>query len=151
MFEYAYADAGAAGGASSLLSFLPLIIVIVVMYFLMIRPQRKKDKEIQNMRNNLQVGDEIITIGGICGKIVKTKEDTIIVAVGADKVKIEMMKWAVSTVTKQSAVRAEKTQEKEETSEKKKLPKRLKKEEEVAQVVEEVKPVAEETAEVSEN
>ena len=57
-----------------LISLLPLLILIVAMYFLMIRPQKKKDKEIKEMRNSLQVGDEIVTIGGICGKIVKTKE-----------------------------------------------------------------------------
>ena len=56
-----------------LISLLPLLILIVAMYFLMIRPQKKKDKEIKEMRNSLQVGDEIVTIGGICGKIVKTK------------------------------------------------------------------------------
>ena len=55
-----------------LISLLPLLILIVAMYFLMIRPQKKKDKEIKEMRNSLQVGDEIVTIGGICGKIVKT-------------------------------------------------------------------------------
>ena len=70
-----------------LASLLPLIIILVLMYFLMIRPQNKKDKQIKEMRNSLQVGDEIITIGGICGKIVKTKDETIVIQVGADKVK----------------------------------------------------------------
>ena len=57
-----------------LASLVPLLVLIVLMYFLMIRPQKKKDKQIQDMRRNLQVGDEIVTIGGICGKIVKTKD-----------------------------------------------------------------------------
>ena len=66
---------------------LPLVLLFAVMYFLMIRPQRKKDKQIQDMRKSLQVGDEIVTIGGICGKIVKTKDESFIIQVGADKVK----------------------------------------------------------------
>ena len=81
---------------------LPLVLLFAVMYFLMIRPQRKKDKQIQDMRKSLQVGDEIVTIGGICGKIVKTKDESFIIQVGADKVKFEMMRWAVSSVTKAS-------------------------------------------------
>ncbi|MBQ4649828.1 MAG: preprotein translocase subunit YajC [Firmicutes bacterium] len=112
--------------------FLPLIILILVMYFLMIRPQKKKDKQIQEMRRSLQVGDEIVTIGGICGKIVKTKEESFILQVGADKVKIEMMRWAVSTVTKPSAKREAVVEDYvEEEPAKKSLPKRLKKTTEV--------------------
>ena len=118
------------GSGSSLMSFLPLILLIVVMYFLMIRPQRKKDKEVKDMRNNLQVGDEIITIGGIFGKIVKTKEDSIVVQIGTEKVKVEFMKWAVSSVVKPSAKRAQKEEEVEEEPVKKAMPKKLKKAEE---------------------
>lgn len=106
-------------------SLLPLIILFVVMYFLMIRPQKKKDKQIQDMRRNLQVGDEIITIGGICGKIVKTKDETIVIQVGADKVKFEMMRWAVSTVTSSSQRAKAEVETEEET--KKVMPKRLRK------------------------
>ena len=90
---------------AGLANLIPLVLLIVVMYFLMIRPQKKKDKQIQDMRKALTVGDEIVTIGGICGKIVKTKEDSFIIQVGADKVKFEMMRWAVSSVTKPSARR----------------------------------------------
>ena len=129
---------------------IPLILLIVVMYFLMIRPQKKKDKQIQDMRKALTVGDEIITIGGICGKIVKTKEDSFIIQVGADKVKFEMMRWAVSSVTKPSARREEKTETVEEEAPKKVMPKKLRKSsdaEEAPVVVEEVeKAAAEETS-----
>ena len=115
-----------------LTQFLPLIILVLVMYFLMIRPQKKKDKQVQEMRRSLQVGDEIVTIGGICGKIVKTKEESFIIQVGADKVKIEMMRWAVSSVTKPSAKRETAVEEYvEEEPAKKSLPKRLKKTTEV--------------------
>ena len=75
---------------------LPLVILLAVMYFLLIRPQKKREKEINAMRRGIQVGDEIITIGGICGKIVKTKEESLVIQVGADKVKFEIMRWAVS-------------------------------------------------------
>ena len=113
-----------------LASLLPLIIILVLMYFLMIRPQNKKDKQIKEMRNSLQVGDEIITIGGICGKIVKTKDETIVIQVGADKVKFEMMRWAVSSVTKSSGKPAREVAEAEEAP-KKAMPKRLRKSAEV--------------------
>ena len=122
-----------------LASLLPLIIILVLMYFLMIRQQNKKDKQIKEMRNSLQVGDEIITIGGICGKIVKTKDETIVIQVGADKVKFEMMRWAVSSVTKSSGKPAREVAEAEEAP-KKAMPKRLRKSAEV----EEEKTAAEE-------
>jgi preprotein translocase subunit YajC len=77
---------------------MPLILLIFIMYFLLIRPQKKREKETAQMRNSLQVGDEIITIGGLCGKIVKLKDDSLIIQVGADKVKFEVMRWAISKV-----------------------------------------------------
>ncbi|MBR6529765.1 MAG: preprotein translocase subunit YajC [Firmicutes bacterium] len=114
--------------SESLVSFIPLIVLFVAMYFLMIRPQKKKDKQIADMRNSLQVGDEIVTIGGICGKIVKTKDESIIIAVGADKVKFEMKRWAVSTV-ETHANRNKRVEEPsvEEEEVKKVMPKKLKK------------------------
>lgn len=114
--------------SEGLISFIPLIVLFIAMYFLMIRPQKKKDKQIADMRNSLQVGDEIVTIGGICGKIVKTKDESIIIAVGADKVKFEMKRWAVSTV-ETHANRNKKVEEPsiEEEEVKKVMPKKLKK------------------------
>ncbi len=96
-----------------------LVAFIGLMYFLLIRPQKKREKEVKQMRNTLSVGDEVITIGGICGKIVKTKDQTLVIQVGADKVKFEVTRWAISSVTKKS-----KTSAKEEE---RKAPKRLKK------------------------
>lgn len=114
--------------SEGLVSFIPLIVLFIAMYFLMIRPQKKKDKQIADMRNSLQVGDEIVTIGGICGKIVKTKDESIIIAVGADKVKFEMKRWAVSTV-ETHANRNKRVEEPsvEEEEVKKVMPKKLKK------------------------
>ena len=114
----------------AVMQILMIVLLFVVMYFLMIRPQKKKDKQIQDMRKSLQVGDEIITIGGICGKIVKTKEESFIIQVGADKVKFEMMRWAVSSVTKASP-RYDVDDVKEEEPAKKVMPKRLRKSSEV--------------------
>ncbi len=102
-----------------------LVAFIAIMYFLLIRPQKKKEKTIQNMRNNLQVGDEIITIGGICGKIVKTKDESIGIQVGADKVKFEMMRWSVSSVV--SSGKSASAAVEEEPERKKVMPKRLRK------------------------
>ena len=111
---------------------LPLVILLAVMYFLLIRPQKKREKEINAMRRGIQVGDEIITIGGICGKIVKTKEESLVIQVGADKVKFKIMRWAVSKVVEESkrpaAKAKEEVEEIEETEEVKPAkPKRMKK------------------------
>ena len=127
---------------AGLANLIPLVLLIVVMYFLMIRPQKKKDKQIQDMRKALTVGDEIVTIGGICGKIVKTKEDSFIIQVGADKVKFEMMRWAVSSVTKESS-RRENVEETVEEEPKKVVPKRLKKSSEIEETTEEKENKAE--------
>ena len=84
-------------------------------------------KQIKDMRNSLTVGDEIITIGGLCGKIVKTKDETIVVQAGADKVKFEMMRWAVSTVTKESTKRGMQDNFEDDDEPKKVMPKKLRK------------------------
>ena len=81
-----------------LVTFGPLVLIVVLMYFIMIRPQRKKQKEEQNMRNNLRVGDEITTIGGICGRVVNVKEDGLIIETGADRNKMSIKKWAIHSV-----------------------------------------------------
>ena len=70
-------------------------VIIVVMYFLMIRPQRKRTKEEQQMRDNIQIGDEITTIGGIMGRVVTVKEDSLIIESGADRNKIKITRTAV--------------------------------------------------------
>ena len=117
----------------ALIQLAPLLIIILIMYFLMIRPQKKKDKQIQDMRKSLQVGDEIVTIGGICGKIVKTKDESFIIQVGADKVKFEMMRWSVSSVTKASP-RRESVDDVQEEAPKKIMPKRLRKSSDVEEM-----------------
>jgi len=75
-----------------------LALIIVAMYFMLIRPQKKRQKETDNMRNNLHVGDEVVTIGGLKGKVIKVEDDSIVVQASIDNFKIEMMKWSVSKV-----------------------------------------------------
>ena len=81
---------------SSLLSYAPIVIVIIAFYFVLIRPQQKKDKEDKAMRENLDIGDEIVTAGGIIGRIVSIKDDTLVIETGSDRSKIRITKWAVS-------------------------------------------------------
>ena len=74
-----------------------LVLMFVMLYFFMIRPENKRKKEAENLRNSLAVGDEITSIGGITGTICGVKETTIVIETGADRVRIELAKWAVST------------------------------------------------------
>ena len=75
----------------------PIVLIVVLMYFVMIRPQRKKQKEEQRMRNSIRVGDEITTIGGICGRVVNIKEDALVIETGADRNKMTIKKWALQS------------------------------------------------------
>ena len=74
-----------------------IVLMIAVFYFFMIRPENKKKKEMNEMRNAIKVGDNITTIGGIIGDVVYVKDDGIVIETSADKVRIEFAKWAVST------------------------------------------------------
>ena len=76
---------------------LMIVLMLGAMYFFMIRPENKKRKDAENMRNSLAVGDVITTIGGIVGTICAVKEKTIVIETGADRVRIEFTKWAVSS------------------------------------------------------
>ena len=87
-----------ASALSLVVSMLPLVLVIVIMYFMLIRPQKKKEKETAKMRNNLQVGDEITTIGGIIGKVVSIKEETFVLETTRDRTRIRFLKTAVSRI-----------------------------------------------------
>ncbi|MFA5527649.1 MAG: preprotein translocase subunit YajC [Peptostreptococcales bacterium] len=80
------------------ISFIFPILLIVVFYFLLIKPQKKREKEITTMRSSIKVGDHIITIGGLRGKIIKIKNDIITVEIGDDRTKIEMLRWAISSI-----------------------------------------------------
>ena len=73
-----------------------MIILMVVMYLIMFRPQKKREKEIKQMRNNLEVGDMVVTESGIVGKVISTKDiDTVTIETGADKTKLKFKRWAI--------------------------------------------------------
>ena len=92
-------DATATGGLlGSLFPIIMLVIMFVAMYFLTIRPQKKAEKEANDMRNNLEIGDEITTIGGIVGKIVSIKEETCVIETTKNGTKIRILKQAVRNV-----------------------------------------------------
>ena len=78
--------------------FVPLILIFVIFYFMLIRPQRKKDKEAKKMLENLKVGDRICTIGGIYGTIVRIKDEVLTIEVGEQKTQMMIARWAVRNV-----------------------------------------------------
>ena len=78
-------------------SMILLAVLFVIMYLMLIRPENKRKKKIENMRNALRKGDTVYTIGGIIGKVVDIKEDKFVIETGADQVRIEFAKWALST------------------------------------------------------
>lgn len=89
---------GCTGALEGIAPIIFIVIMFVVLYFLMIRPQKKQEQQINDMRNNLQVGDEITTIGGIIGKIVRIKDETITIETTHDRTKIRLLRSAVRTV-----------------------------------------------------
>lgn len=102
-----------AGGAAPnpLISFLPFVFIIAIMYFMMIRPQQKRQKEHQKMVAALGKGDKVITSGGIHGTVQGTKETSVIVKI-ADNVKVEVERSAVTAVVKSSGSESAETEEK---------------------------------------
>ena len=94
--------AAPAAGGSPLAGLIVPVIFIVVFYFLVIRPQKKREKEITEMRDALKVGDVVVTIGGIKGKILKVGEDYITIETGQDKTKMELTRWSVGVNETQS-------------------------------------------------
>ena len=83
---------------SLLFTFGPLILVFVIFWFMMIRPQRKKDKQVKEMLNNLKAGDRICTIGGIYGTITGVQDDTVKLSVGRDNTAMVVARWAIRSV-----------------------------------------------------
>jgi len=99
------ADAAATGEMATgntfvalLTTFLPLVLLFVVFWFMLIRPQRKKDKQVKEMLNNLKAGDRVCTIGGIYGTIVGIKDDTVTLSVGRDNLSMVVARWGIRSV-----------------------------------------------------
>lgn len=111
MLYFLEATADPSGGMSMIIM---LVIMIAVFYFMLIRPENKRKKEAEEMRSSVKVGDEITTIGGILGTVVHVKEDKFVLETGADQVRIEFAKWAISsneTATAAAKEEAKKAQE----------------------------------------
>ena len=105
-------------------SLIMLVIVIAVFYFLLIRPENKRKKKAQEMRDSLKKGDTITTIGGIVGKIVMVKDETIVIETSDDRVRMELTKWAVSTTGVQASAEGQnaKKEKKDEVQESEEIP-----------------------------
>ncbi|MGM9936756.1 MAG: preprotein translocase subunit YajC [Candidatus Ornithomonoglobus sp.] len=102
------AATASAGPMGTIVSFAPLIIIIVLFYFLLIRPQRKRDKETKEMLNAMKVGDKVVTIGGICGKVVKIKDNNVFIETGNigtqdEKSVLKMERDAIKSVEKKQS------------------------------------------------
>jgi len=162
MFTAYASSTGTTGASNSWMSWVIIIVMFAALYFLMIRPQNKRDKEARNMRNNLKPGDEIVTIGGIYGKIVRVTEDRVVIMVGSEKVKLEMAKSAISGLADTSAAASSTSKSKAapepEEEKSKPSPKSIKKlgakkeavEEAVTEAAEEVSEVATAAEDVAE-
>lgn len=88
-----------------------ILVMIAIFYFLMIRPENKRKKQAEEMRNSLKKGDQITTIGGIVGKIVMVGEETIVIETSDDRVRMELTKWAVSTTGVQASAEGQTSKE----------------------------------------
>ena len=100
------ADAAATGGLGGMSSILFLVIIFVVFYFFLIRPENKRKKKLTEMRNNISIGDEIVTIGGIIGRVVSIKDDNVVIETASDHSKIRMARWSIQqniTATERAA------------------------------------------------
>ena len=115
-------------GGESLLSMLPMLLIMFgIFYFVLIRPENKRKKEAENMRSNVKVGDKVTTIGGIIGTVVSVKEDKFVIETGADQVRIEFAKWALSTNDTAAAAAKEKQKKAQEAKAKAKAAKKAEK------------------------
>lgn len=101
-------------------SILMLVVLIAVFYFLLIRPENKRKKQAQAMRDSLKKGDVITTIGGIIGKIVQVNPDTLVIETSEDRVRMEITKWAISTTGVQASTEPVKEKKKKEDKEEEK-------------------------------
>lgn len=93
-------------------SIILLVLMIVIFYVFLMLPENKKKKKLNEMRNNLKAGDEIVTIGGLMGKVVHVTDDTVTFETGEDQVRIQVTKWAISTNVRAEAQAQKEAQEK---------------------------------------
>lgn len=90
-------QAPAGSGWGSILSLLlPLVLMVLIFYFLIIRPEKKRNKETEAMLNSIQVADEVVTSGGIIGRVLSVQKDTVLIETGSDRTKIRVIKAAIA-------------------------------------------------------
>ena len=119
------ADATAQGG---LLGMLPMLLIMVgVFYFMLIRPENKRKKEAEAMRNAVKEGDEVTTIGGLIGTVVSVKDEKFVMETSADRVRIELAKWAISSNDTAAAAAQEAAKKAQEAKAKAKAAKKAEK------------------------
>lgn len=97
LFGNASGSADGSTKTNPLYTILMMVALFAIMYFVMIRPQKKRQKEEQELRDSIQIGDEITTIGGIMGRIVTVKDDSLVIETGSDRIKMKITRWAVQT------------------------------------------------------
>ena len=113
------------GGLTS--TIIMVVAMIPIFYFMLIRPENKRKKEAEELRSNLKVGDKITTIGGIVGTVVHVKDDKFVLETGADQVRIEFVKWALSTNDSAAQAAKDEAKKAEEAKAKAKAAKKAKK------------------------
>ena len=112
--EAAAGNAAPAPGMDMTSTIIMLVVMVGIFYFMLIRPENKRKKEAEEMRSSVKTGDKITTIGGIVGTVVNVKENKIVIETGADQVRIELEKWAISsneTAAEAAQAKAKKDQE----------------------------------------
>ena len=113
-----------ATGPNMTTSIIMMVALIAAFYFMLIRPENKRKKEAEQLRSSLKVGDEVTTIGGVVGKVVNVKDDKFVLETGADQVRIEFVKWALSTNDTATAAAKEESKKAEEAKAKEKAAKK---------------------------
>ena len=114
--------APAAGSMGS--SIIMIVAMLGIFYFMLIRPENKRKKEAEQTRNSVKTGDEIVTIGGIIGTVVNVKDDKLVIETSADQVRIELMKWAISSNETAVAAAKEEAKKRQEAKAKAKAAKK---------------------------
>lgn len=129
LFAQSASQSGESGFGSNPYSMVILLAVFMVaFYFITIRPQKKRQKEEQEMRSSLEIGDEIITIGGIVGRVVTIKENDLIIETGSDRNKIKIERWAINTNVTKTEQHKKEVEAAREAAKSKKAEKKSKKE-----------------------
>ncbi len=90
------AEAGGNTVVTLLTTLLPILLMVVIFYFLLIRPEKKRSKKMKEMLDNLQVADEVVTTGGIIGRVLSVKEDTVLIETGSDRTRLRVLRSSIA-------------------------------------------------------